>query len=177
MNKKTELMKTIDSLLSVCKDKDFDPSKIPERLDTLSALEELDFGDLLQALRFHAETVYAYTAGRDDGDGGCRYFGLELFPRWATRIYTENVQEERDTLIQMNRVLELRLLDDFSFALVANTKVDFADGEYNTAYRVIRATDLREIAREMDLDLDQIAATLTELADSYLEVGIPTYEL
>ena len=60
---------------------------------------------------------------------------------------------------------------------MANTKVDFADGEYNTAYRVIRATDLREIAREMDLDLDQIAATLTELADSYLEVGIPTYEL
>ena len=177
MNKKTELMSAIDSLLSVCKEIEYDSAKIPERLDTLDALDKLDFDDLLQSLRHHAQTVYAYTAEGVDNDIGCRYFGLELFPCRATLLYSENVLEEQAVLIQMNRVLELWLLDDFRFALVANTAVDFTGGVYRTAYRVVRSSNLKEIAQEMNLDLDQIGAKLMELADSYCEKGIPTYEL
>ena len=42
---------------------------------------------------------------------------------------------------------------------------------------MLRATDLDEIAQEMPLDYDDIAANLIELANSYNEIGVPTYEL
>ena len=56
-------------------------------------------------------------------------------------------------------------------------ETDYEEGAYCSAYRVIRATDLDEIAQEMQLVFDEIAANLLELADSYGEVGMPTYEL
>ena len=176
MNKKTELVYAISSLISACKDNDLDPAKIPQHLETLRALEGLDFDSLLQAIRFNAETVYAYTGEGCDFDSGCNYYGQELFPRRATRIYSFCVMEEMDVVL-LNRILELWLLDDFSFALVACMETDYEEGAYCTAYRVIRATDLDEIAQEMHLVLDDIAANLIELADSYGEVGMPTYEL
>ncbi len=142
----------------------------------MHALEDLDFDDLLQALRFNAETVYAYSAEGCDFDSGCNYYGQELFPRRATRIYSFCVMEEMDVVL-LNRILELWLLDDFSFALVACMETDYEEGAYCSAYRVIRATDLDEIAQEMQLVFDEIAANLLELADSYGEVGMPTYEL
>ena len=142
----------------------------------MHALEDLDFDDLLQALRFNAETVYAYSAEGCDFDSGCNYYGQELFPSRATRIYSFCVMEEMDVVL-LNRILELWLLDDFSFALVACMETDYEEGAYCSAYRVIRATDLDEIAQEMQLVFDEIAANLLELADSYGEVGMPTYEL
>ena len=176
MNKKTELVYAINALFAACNPHDIDPEKIPQRLDTMRALEELDFDDLLQALRFNAETVYAYSAEGCDFDSGCNYYGQELFPRRATRIYSFCVMEEMDVVL-LNRVLELWLLDDFSFALVACMETDYEEGAYCSAYRVIRATDLDEIAQEMQLVFDEIAANLLELADSYGEVSMPTYEL
>lgn len=176
MNKKTELVYAINALSSSCDNRKIDPAMIPQRLETLRALEELDFDALLQALRFNAETVYAYTAESYDFDTGCNYYGQELFQRRATRIYSFCVMEEMD-IVLLNRVLELWLLDDFSFALVASTETDYEEGAYCTAYRVIRATDLDEIAQEMELVFDDIADNLIELADSYGEVGMPTYEL
>lgn len=176
MNKKTELVYAINALFAVCDPHDITPEKIPERLDTMHALDEMDFDALLQAIRFNAETVYAYSAEGSDFDSGCNYFGQELFPRRATRIYSFCVMEEMDVVL-LNRVLELWLLDDFSFALVACMETDYEEGEYCTAYRVIRATDLEEIAQEMELVFDDIAENLIELADSYGEVGMPTYEL
>ena len=176
MNKKTELVYAINALFAACNPRDIDPEKIPQRLDTMRALEELDFDDLLQALRFNAETVYAYSAEGCDFDSGCNYYGQELFPRRATRIYSFCVMEEMDVVL-LNRVLELWLLDDFSFALVACMETDYEEGAYCSAYRVIRATDLDEIAQEMQLVFDEIAANLLELAYSYGEVGMPTYEL
>ena len=176
MNKKTELVYAINALFAACDSRNVDPEKIPQRLDTMHALEEMDFDALLQALRFNAETVYAYTAKGCDFDSGCNYFGLELFPRRATRIYSYSDLEELDVVL-LNRMLELWLLDDFSFALVASIETDYEEGEYCTAYRVVRATDLDEIAQEMELDLDRIARNLIEFANSYCEVGMPTYEL
>ncbi len=176
MNKKTELVYAINALFSACKDHDLDPEKIPERLKTPHSLDELDFDALMQALRFNAETVYAYTAENEDFDKGCNYFGLELFPCRATCIFSYSVLEELDVVL-LNRMLELWMLEDYSFALVASIETDYEEGEYSTAYRVIRATDLDEIAQEMDLDLDRIAESLLELAESYTEVGMPTYEL
>ena len=176
MNKKTELVYAINALFAACNPHDIDPEEIPQRLETMHNLEELDFDNLLQALRFNAETVYAYSAEGSDFDSGCNYFGKELFPCRATRIYSFCVMEEMD-IVLLNRVLELWLLDDFSFALVASTETDYEEGAYCTAYRVIRATDLDEIAQEMELVFDDIAENLIELADSYGEVGMPTYEL
>lgn len=148
MNKKTELVYAINALFSACNPHDIDPGEIPQRLETMHALKDLDFDDLLQALRFNAETVYAYSAEGCDCDTGCTYYGQELFPRRATRIYSFCVMEEMDVVL-LNRVLELWLLDDFSFALVASTETNYEEGAYCTAYRVIRATDLDEIAQEM----------------------------
>ena len=176
MNKKTELVYAINALFAACNPHDIDPDKIPQRLETMHALEDLDFDDLLQALRFNAETVYAYSAEGCDFDSGCNYYGQELFPRRATRIYSFCVMEEMDVVL-LNRILELWLLDDFSFALVACMETDYEEGAYCSAYRVIRATDLDEIAQEMQLVFDEIAANLLKLADSYGEVGMPTYEL
>ena len=147
MNKKTELVYAIKALFDACNPHDIDPEEIPQRLETMNNLKELDFDDLLQALRFNAETVYAYSAEGCDCGTGCTYYGQELFPRRATRIYSFCVMEEMD-IVLLNRVLELWLLDDFSFALVACMETDYEEGAYNTAYRVLRATDLEEIARD-----------------------------
>ena len=62
MNKKTELVYAIKALFDACNPRDIDPEEIPQRLETMNNLKELDFDDLLQALRFNAETVYAYSA-------------------------------------------------------------------------------------------------------------------
>ena len=91
-------------------------------------------------------------------------------------IYSHCALEEIG-VVQLDRFLELWLLDDFSFALVASTETEYEGGEYRTAYRVIRSTDLDEIAQELELDLDRIAAKLIEFAESYGEAGMPTYEL
>ena len=176
MNKKTELVYAINALFAACASHDIAPEKIPQRIDTMHALDDMDFGALLQAIRFNAETVYVYTAEGSDFDSGCNYFGQELFPCRATRIYSYSDLEELDVVL-LNRMLELWLLDDFSFALVASIETDYEEGEYCTAYRVVRATDLDEIAQEMELDLDCIAENLIEFADSYCEAGMPTYEL
>ncbi len=176
MNKKTELVYAINALSSSCDNRKIDPAMIPQRLETLRALEELDFDALLQALRFNAETVYAYTAESYDFDTGCNYYGQELFQRRATRIYSFCVMEEMGVVL-LSRVLELWMLDDFSFALVTCMETDYEEGEYTTAYRVIRATDLDEIAQEMQLVFDGIVASLAKLAESYTESGMPTYEL
>ena len=130
---------------------------------------------LLQALHYRAETVYAYTAEGDCGTD-CNYRGLELFPCKASSIYC-HCEKEEFGIVLMERYLELWMLEDFSFALVASTETDYEDGEYSTAYRVIRSTDLGEIAQEMKLDLERIAAQLIRLADSYGMSGMPTYEL
>ena len=94
MNKKTELVYAIKALFDACNPHDIDPEEIPQRLETMNNLKELDFEDLLQALRFNAETVYAYSAEGCDCGTGCTYYGQELFPRRATRIYSFCVMEE-----------------------------------------------------------------------------------
>lgn len=175
MNKKTELVYAINALFAATDGHDLPVEDIPKRIGTMEAMQQLDFEGLLQALRFHSETVYVYTA-EGDFDNGCNYYGLELFPRRATMIYSLCALEEIG-VVQMDRFLELWLLEDFSFALVASTETEYEGGEYRTAYRVIRSTDLDEIAQEMEFDLDRIAAKLIEFAESYGEVGMPTYEL
>ena len=176
MNKKTELVYAINALFAAGKEEKLDPSKIPQRLETLRMMDDLDYDALLQSLHFNQEIVYAYTAEGVNIDSSCNYNGLELFPRMATLIDTRCVRESLDVVLT-SRTLELWMLDDFSFALVANTETDFAEGLFHTAYRVVRATDLDEIVQEMALNLDRIACTLVELAESYGNLGSPTYEL
>ena len=175
MNKKMELVNAINSLVAACDPKNVDDSMFVKRIETMQALEALDYNSLLQALHYRAETVYAYT-GEGDCGTGCNYLGLELFPCKASSIYC-HCEKEEFGIVLMDRYLELWMLEDFSFALVASTETDYEDGEFSTAYRVIRSTDLGEIAQEMKLDLERIAAQLIRLADSYGMSGMPTYEL
>ena len=176
MNKKTELVHAINALFAACDNRNIDPAKIPQRVETLRKMEGMDFDALLQALRFNAETVYAYAAEGCSINSGCNYYGLELFPCRATRLYSYSDLEELDAVL-LNRILDLWLLEDFSFALVASIETDYEEGEYCTAYRVIRATALDEIVQEMEFDLDRIAANLIEFAETYSETNMPTYEL
>ena len=166
MNKKTELEYAINALFT------FGTSK---QADIQEAKDRLDYAALLQSIKYNAETVYAYTT---DGGflSGCNYCGLELFPQEATLIHTYCVMEDAG-VVQMGRFLELWLLEDFSFALVSSTETDYEDGKFTSAYRVLRATDLDEIAQEMELDLDVIILKLTELAEAYYALGQITYEL
>jgi len=175
MNKKTELVYAINALFAATDKKDLPVEDIPKRIGTMETMKRLDYEALLQALRFYAETVYVYTA-EGNFENGCNYCGLELFPHRATMIYSHCALEEIG-VVQLNRFLELWLLDDFSFALVASTETEYEGGEYRTAYRVIRSTDLDEIVQELDLDLDRIAAMLIEFAELYGETGMPTFEL
>ena len=175
MNKKTELIYAISSLLTAANNRKPIPEEIPDRLEAMETLEDLNFDALLQGIRFNAETVFAYKA-EGDYDSSCNYCGLELFPCRATLIDSLCVEEEQD-IVHLSRSLELWLLDNFSFALVACTEIEYAEGTYNTAYRVVRATDLDEIAEEMVLLLGSLADRLVELADSFWEPGTPTFEL
>ena len=175
MNKKTELVYAINALFAATDKKDLPVEDIPKRIGTMETMQRLDYEALLQSFRFYAETVYVYTA-EGNCENGCNYCGQELFPHRATMIYSHCVLEEIG-VVQLNRFLELWLLDDFSFALVASTETEYEGGEDRTAYRVIRSTDLDEIVQELDLDLDRIAAMLIKFAELYGETGMPTFEL
>ena len=175
MNKKNELAYAINALFTAADDHDLPAEDIPKRIGTMESMQQLDYEALLQTLRFFSETVYVYKA-EGDLENGCNYCGLELFSHRATMIYSQCVLEAFG-VVQLSRFLELWLLDDLSFALVASTETEYEGGEYRTAYRVIRSTDLDEIAQELELDLDRFATKLIEYAEAYGGGRMPTYEL
>ena len=63
------------------------------------------------------------------------------------------------------------------FVLVSNLLTDINDGEFISAYREVKATDLDEFQEIIDLDYNMLARLLAEMADEYINSPMPTYEL
>ena len=108
-------------------------------------LENIDYHALLQAVWNKAETVYAYRADS--------YIGA-VFAAHS---------------------MELWLLEDMGFAVVAKFSVNAGEGEYVTEYRVYKGSDWAD--SEISLDLEDLVAELAALCDPYYEHEQPIYEL
>ena len=73
------------------------------------------------------------------------------------------------------RSMELWLLEDMGFAVVAKFSVNAGEGEYVTEYRVYKGSDWAD--SEISLDLEDLVAELAALCDFYYEHEQPIYEL
>ena len=73
------------------------------------------------------------------------------------------------------RSMELWLLEDMGFAVVAKFSVNAGEGEYVTEYRVYKGSDWAD--SEISLDLEDLVAELAALCDPYYEHEQPIYEL
>ena len=136
-------------------------------------LEDIDYDTLLQAVWNNAETVYAYRA---DGEHefSLDYRGTELFTQKATRLY-EDVGEGFAGVVVAARSLELWLLEDMTFAIVANFYVEVGNSEYITEYRFFKGSDWTE--SDIELDLEDLAAELAAMCEPYYDHTQPIYEL
>ena len=128
---------------------------------------------LLQAVWNKAETVYAYRA---DGKNALSldYRSAELFKQRATLLY-EDVGDSYIGAVFAARSMELWLLEDMGFAVVAKFSVNAGEGEYVTEYRVYKGSDWAD--SEISLDLEDLVAELAALCDPYYEHEQPIYEL
>ena len=85
-------------------------------------LEGIDYHTLLQAVWDSAETVYAFRAdGRHELS--LNYRGAELFQQRATLLY-EDMGEGFAGVVTTARSMELWLLEDMGFAIVANFSLE-----------------------------------------------------
>ncbi len=176
MNKKTELVYALNALFSACNTHELDAAKIPQRLETLSAIDQLDYDMLIQAIRAFAETVYDFIV-IDETCDSCAIFGRELFGCRATVLRSKCVWNGTREVL-MDRYLELYLLEDCSFALVSCTGAQcYSEGGFSADYRVIQSTDLDEIVQEIDHDLEGILKEIKRLMTSYNQIGCPFYEI
>ena len=134
---------------------------------------EFGYHALLQAVWNKAETVYAYRA---DGKNALSldYRSAELFKQRATLLY-EDVGDSYIGAVFAARSMELWLLEDMGFAVVAKFSVNAGEGEYVTEYRVYKGSDWAD--SEISLDLEDLVAELAALCDPYYEHEQPIYEL
>ena len=136
-------------------------------------LEDIDYDTLLQAVWNNAETVYSYRA---DGEHefSMDYRGTELFKQRATLLY-EDMGEGFAGAVVAARSMELWLLEDMGFAIVANFYVEVGNGEYITEYRVYKGSDWTD--SDLDLDLEDLVAELAAMCEPYYDHNQPIYEL
>ena len=166
MNKKTELEYAINALFSC---------STCVAAKTMVSGKFLDFEALRQWLKGAAETVYAYTT-EGSPFSGCNYYGVELFGCKATRLYSHCVRERED-VVKLRRSVELWILEDYSFALVVNTEIDYDDGSFKTSYRAIRTAEPDEIVQEIgDKALFAISMGLALSTTLYSLLNQQTYE-
>ena len=118
--------------------------------------------------------MYAYST---DGDRSMtlKYRSRKLFDREAMLLWREPVVCVDETEVASSRYLELWLLEDMSFAVVAKFSVNAGEGEYVTEYRVYKGSDWAD--SEISLDLEDLVAELAALCDPYYEHEQPIYEL
>lgn len=176
MTKKTEFVYALKALFSACNTHELDADMIPQRLETLNAIDQLDYEVLIQAIRAFAEPVYDFII-IDEPCDSCAIFGRELFGCRATVLRSKCVWNGTGEVL-MDRYLELYLLEDCSFALVSCIGAQcYSEGGFSTDYRVIQSTDLDEIVQEIDHDLEGILKEIKRLMTSYAQIGCPFYEI
>lgn len=136
-------------------------------------LEGIDYHTLLQAVWDSAETVYAFRAdGRHELS--LNYRGAELFQQRATLLY-EDMGEGFAGVVTTARSMELWLLEDMGFAIVANFSLEAGNCEYVTEYRVYKGSDWTD--SELDLDFEELVADLAKMCQPYYGYAAPDYEL
>ena len=129
-------------------------------LEHLSLMEEMDFTALMQAV---------HDIGRD-------YRSTELFPVRATLLYSRLAPySDRDH--GAVRLLELWMLTDGSFAVVANMQLVIGNGVIVSEYRTVRTTDIAALRAEMPIDRTALTRSLLEFSRAYLQSSLPRYEL
>ena len=148
MSRVTELEKALTTLFRKGTEVGYTETEIDE------FLENIDYHALLQAVWNKAETVYAYRA---DGKNA-----LSLDYRYIGAVFAAHS-------------MELWLLEDMGFAVVAKFSVNAGEGEYVTEYRVYKGSDWAD--SEISLDLEDLVAELAALCDPYYEHEQPIYEL
>ena len=167
MNKATELENALTDLFRKGMKLGYTSSEISEYLD------EIDFNTLLQAVWNNAETVYAYRADGNH-DFSMDYRGAELFDQRATLLYEDTGEGYIGAVIAV-RSLELWLLEDMTFAIVANFRVEVGSSEYITEYRVYKGNDWTD--SDIDLDLKDLSDELAAMCEPYYDHTQPIYEL
>lgn len=167
MSRVTELEKALTTLFRKGTEVGYTETEIDE------FLENIDYHALLQAVWNKAETVYAYRA---DGKNALSldYRSAELFKQRATLLY-EDVGDSYIGAVFAARSMELWLLEDMGFAVVAKFSVNAGESEYVTEYRVYKGSDWAD--SEIFLDLEDLVAELAALCDPYYEHEQPIYEL
>mgnify|MGYP007083645145 CR=1 FL=1 len=160
MSRVTELEKALTTLFRKGTEVGYTETEIDE------FLENIDYHALLQAVWNKAETVYAYRA---DGKNALSldYRSSELFKQRATLLY-EDVGDSYIGAVFAARSMELWLLEDMGFAVVAKFSVNAGEGEYVTEYRVYKGSDWAD--SEISLDLEDLVAELAALCDPYYAV-------
>lgn len=165
--KKIEVRNAVDNLFCGV---ELDPHE--EKL-----VKNLNCDHLAQVFQHRKEIVYAYSIWTKEASC-CEYRGEQLFPFPATLIcpilHMISVSESG---IISERFIEIWLTDDMRFVLVSNLRTDINDGEFISAYREVKATDLDEFQEIIDLDYNMLARLLAEMADEYTNSPMPTYEL
>ena len=156
MNKTQLLEKNIRALVKDGKTLD---------LEYFVILDELNFAALLQAVRHHAETVFTYRINAAQGVGR-DYRSQELFSGRATQLYS-CLAPFSDSDIGVVRTLELWLLEDFSFAVVANMQVILGEGAIMSEYRVVKTCEFSEIHTEIPINLTDFARNLRDMCRDY----------
>lgn len=167
MSRVTELEKALTALFRKGAEVGYTETEIDE------FLENIDYHALLQAVWNKAETVYAYRADAKNALS-LDYRSAELFKQRATLLY-EDVGDSYIGAVFAARSMELWLLEDMGFAVVAKFSVNAGEGEYVTEYRVYKGSDWAD--SEISLDLEDLVAELAALCDPYYEHEQPIYEL
>lgn len=158
MSRVTELEKALTTLFRKGTEVGYTETEIDE------FLENIDYHALLQAVWNKAETVYAYRA---DGKNALSldYRSAELFKQRATLLY-EDVGDSYIGAVFAARSMELWLLEDMGFAVVAKFSVNAGEGEYVTEYRVYKGSDWAD--SEISLDLEDLV-----VADAHALIFTP----
>lgn len=135
-------------------------------------LEGLDFHCLVQVVRHHMASPYAFaTQGRLPKS--FNYRSRELFGQKAALLYDDLDQCSADVVLAA-RTMELWLLEDMTFVAVACVTVDHTEGEYTCEYREAKG-DPWECG--MCLDLEELTACLDRMSWAAYENETPVYEL
>lgn len=131
MNKVTELENALTELFRKGTEVGYSETEIDE------FLEDIDYDTLLQAVWNNAETVYSYRA---DGEHefSMDYRGTELFKQRATLLY-EDMGEGFAGAVVAARSMELWLLEDMGFAIVANFYVEVGNASTSPSTVFTRA--------------------------------------
>ena len=167
MSRVTELEKALTTLFRKGTEVGYTETEIDE------FLENIDYHALLQAVWNKAETVYAYRA---DGKNALSldYRSAELFKQRATLLY-EDVGDSYIGAVFAARSMELWLLEDMGFAVVAKFSVNAGEGEFRvtpqeremieTKMAQFGTTNMAAYLRKMAIDGYVVKLDLPELRE------------